>query len=83
MLTKEVSKNKFTFFIAIGFLGIIAILVGFLKTFIIPIISGTKTWPIAIYEHAGLVFGWVLIFLIQSLLIQNVKHSHLISLWIT
>lgn len=75
MLTKEVNKNKLTFFSAIAILGMIAILVGFLKTFIIPIISGTKTWPIAIYAHAGLVFGWVLIFLIQSLLIQNKKYK--------
>ena len=71
MPTKEVNKNKVTFFTAIALVGIFAILVGFFKTFIIPIISGTKTWPVSIYAHASLVFGWVLIFLIQSLLIQN------------
>jgi hypothetical protein len=72
---KEISKSKLTFFTAIALLGIIAILVGFLKTFIVPIISGTKAWPVAIYVHAGFVFGWVLIFLTQSLLIQNRKYK--------
>ena len=67
----KTSKRKFSFFTAIALLGIIAILVGFLKTFIIPIISGTKTWPMGIYAHTFFVFGWVLIFLTQSLLIQN------------
>lgn len=75
MQTKKASKSKFTFFTAIAWLGIIAILVGFLKTFIIPIISGTKTWPMAIYAHAFFVFGWVVIFLTQSLLIQNRKYN--------
>ena len=74
MQTQQVNRTKLTFFTAIALLGIIAILVGFLKTFIIPIIAGTKTWPLAIYFHASFVFGWVLIFLIQSLLIQNKKY---------
>ncbi len=71
MQTIKTSRSKFTFFTAIALLGIIAILVGFLKTFIIPILSGTKTWPMAIYAHTFFVFGWVLLFLTQSLLIQN------------
>ena len=75
MQPQRVNKNKLTFFTTIALLGIIAILVGFLKTFIIPIISGTKTWPLAIYAHASFVFGWVLIFLTQSLLIQNKKYK--------
>lgn len=80
MQIQQVNRSKLTFFTAIAMLGIIAILVGFLKTFIIPIISGTKSWPLAIYVHASLVFGWVLIFLIQSLLIQNRKYETHISI---
>lgn len=75
MQIQEVNKNKLSFFTAIAIIGIIAILVGFLKTFIIPIISGTKTWPLSIYAHVGFVFGWVLTFLTQSLLIQNKKYN--------
>jgi hypothetical protein len=80
MQIEAVNKNKLTFFTAIALLGIIAILVGFLKTFIIPIISGTKTWPLAIYAHACFVFGWVLTFLVQALLIQNKKYNTHISI---
>lgn len=79
MRTIKANKSELTFFTAIAVLGIIAILVGFLKTFILPIISGTKTWPLAIYVHASFVFGWVLVFLTQSLLIQNKKYkTHII-----
>lgn len=74
------NKSRATFFTMIAFISIMAIVVGFLKTFIIPILSGTKTWPVAIYLHAGFVFGWVLLFLIQSLLIQNKKYKTHISI---
>ena len=75
MQTIKANRSKPTFFTAIALLGIIAILVGFLKTFIIPIMSGTKTWPMTIYAHAFFAFGWVFIFLTQSLLIQNKKYK--------
>lgn len=80
MQIQQTNRNKITFFTTIAVVGIIAILVGFSKTFIIPIISGTKTWPWAIYAHAGFVFGWVLIFLTQSLLIQSKKYNTHISI---
>jgi len=72
---KAINRTNLTFFTAVALIGIAAILIGFLKTFIIPILSGTKTWPFAIYLHASFVFGWVLLFLIQSLLIQNKKYK--------
>lgn len=80
MQIQQANKNNLSFFTAIAIIGIIAILVGFLKTFIIPIISGTKTWPLSIYTHVGFVFGWVLTFLTQSLLIQNKKYNTHISI---
>lgn len=69
------TNSKPTFFTAIAFVGIAAVLIGFLKTFIVPILSGTKTWPFSIYLHASFVFGWLLIFLTQSILIQNRKYK--------
>jgi hypothetical protein len=83
MQTIKASRFKLTFFTAIALLGIVAIIIGFLKTFIIPITSGARTWPLVIYAHAFFVFGWVLLFLTQSLLIQNRKYrTHiLIGRW--
>lgn len=79
------AANKYqpTFFTVISLLALFAILVGFLKTFIIPILTGTKTWPVSIYIHAAFVFGWVLLFLVQSLLIQhrNYKKHRAIGNW--
>jgi uncharacterized membrane protein YozB (DUF420 family) len=83
MHPKVASHSKFTFFIAIAWLGVFAISVGFGKTFIIPLVSGTKTWPVEIYAHGIIVFGWVLIFLIQSYLIQRggYKAHKQIGMW--
>lgn len=66
-----IKKKSTSFFIIIAMIGIFAILVGFAKTFIIPIITGSKTWPVSIYLHATFVFGWVLLFLTQSVLVQT------------
>lgn len=85
MQKTAVRKSKLSFFTAMALLGIMVILAGFLKTFIIPVTAGTKTWPVAIYVHGSLVFGWVLIFLVQSLLIQHKKYkTHMfIGRWAT
>ncbi|HEX4957532.1 MAG TPA: hypothetical protein VFV46_05090 [Lacibacter sp.] len=75
MQPKKITKSKTNFFVLMAIVAIIAILVGFLKTFIIPILTGTKTWPWVIYLHAGFAFGWVCLFLIQSILINSRKHK--------
>lgn len=67
-------------FTSLALLGILAILVGFLNTFIIPLVSGTKTWPLSIYLHGAFVFGWVILFLLQSVFIQQKKHKAHFSL---
>lgn len=79
------TKGKLTFFTAMAFVGIAAVLIGFLKTFIIPVLSGTKTWPFPIYLHASFAFSWLLIFLTQSILIQNRKYETHIAIgkWAT
>lgn len=64
---------RLSFFTGIAWLSIIAIITGFAKTFIIPLVTGTKSWPVSIYLHGTFVAGWVLLFLTQSLLIQNRK----------
>ena len=75
MKEMQLTNSKPTFFTAIGIVGIAAVLIGFLKTFIIPVLSGTKTWPFSIYLHASFVFCWLVIFLTQSVLIQNHKYT--------
>ncbi|MFN5549014.1 MAG: hypothetical protein ACK5BJ_07665 [Bacteroidota bacterium] len=66
---------RLTFFTTIAFIGIAAILIGFSKTFIIPFLSGTKSWPWMIYLHAAFAFCWVLLFLCQSWLVKIKKQQ--------
>ena len=60
-----------SFFVLLSLVGIGAVLVGFAKTFIYPLFAGTKTWPYSIYLHAMFVFGWIILFLVQSILVQR------------
>lgn len=75
MQIKSQQNGKPTFFTFIAIVAIGAIVIGFLKTFILPLIAGTKQWPVTIYLHAFFVMGWVVLFLTQSILIQNRKYK--------
>jgi len=75
MQSKGTAKNKTNFFVLMAIVAILVILIGFLKTFIIPLLTGTKTWPWVIYLHAGFAFGWVTLFLLQSILIKSKKYK--------
>ncbi len=54
---------------AYGFLAIA--LVGFSTTFFIPLARGTFSAPPIIHIHGALLFGWLLLFILQASLIQN------------
>lgn len=58
-------------YLALGYLGLFAILGGFLKTFIVPVSEGSFQAPAIIYIHGLLATVWVLLFLIQSVLIRS------------
>lgn len=58
-----------------GIVGLIAIFLGFLKPFIIPVARQTFEAPLSIYIHGALSLGWVLLFTIQSTLIQRKNYK--------
>ncbi|HEY0751705.1 MAG TPA: hypothetical protein VGD26_11155, partial [Chitinophagaceae bacterium] len=47
-----------------------AVLVGFAKTFILPVSSGSFKAPFSVHVHGALAFSWVLLFFIQATLIR-------------
>jgi predicted membrane channel-forming protein YqfA (hemolysin III family) len=53
--------------------GVMAAGVGFAKTFFSPLLQGTFSAPPIVYVHGVLLFGWVGLFLTQSLLIQRAQ----------
>jgi len=73
LVSKETKTLSFFIFIAI--VGLLAVLIGFAKTFIIPTVEGSFKAPIIVHIHGAFAFGWILLFLIQTLLIHFHKYN--------
>jgi hypothetical protein len=71
-----VDKKKATlsFFVFIAVIGVLAVLIGFGKTFIVPTAEGTFKAPVVIHIHGAFAFTWILLFLIQTLLIHSRRY---------
>lgn len=67
-MAKAASRTKFFLGMGIAFLAIA--LVGFSTTFFIPLFAGTFRAPPVIFAHGALLFGWLVLFIVQSSLIQ-------------
>lgn len=66
-------KKKPSLYLSLGTAGILAVLIGFLTTYIIPVIRGTFDGPAIIHIHGFFAFSWIALFLIQSYLIKSRK----------
>ena len=64
-----------SFFIFIAIVGLLAVLIGFGKTFIIPTANGTFSAPAIIHIHGAFAFSWILLFLIQTSLIHYRRYN--------
>lgn len=73
MRNKSLSKPSFFLWIAI--VGLLAALIGFSKTFFIPMSNGSFKAPIIIHIHGAFAFAWILLFLTQTSLIHYRKYS--------
>lgn len=70
---------KFSYFLYLSIVGLLAVLIGFAKTFILPVSNGTFNAPGVVYIHGAFAFSWVLLFVIQSALINLKKyHTHIV-----
>jgi hypothetical protein len=68
-LTMNVRKPSY--FLFVGIIGVLAVLIGFGRTFLIPVAAGTFQAPLIIYVHGGFAFAWVLLFLMQTILLRK------------
>jgi hypothetical protein len=64
-------KKKSKFFLSLGLIGLLAVLIGFSKTFILPTGRGTFKAPTIIYVHGGFAICWIILFVVQSILIRK------------
>lgn len=63
-------RNKPSFFLIMGWIGLFAVLFGFATTFIIPVSAGTFKAPFVIYLHGTFAFSWIILYLTQTNLIH-------------
>lgn len=63
-------RRYLSLYTALGLLGVLAVLIGFAKTFIIPVSVGEFKGPLIIYVHGAFTFGWIILFFTQAMLIK-------------
>jgi len=73
IMSNNVTKRP-SFFFIIGLVGMLAVLIGFSKTFFLPVVAGTFKAPMAIHIHGLFAFAWIFLFLIQTSLIHFRKY---------
>jgi len=72
----NILKKTFpSYFFAMSIIGLLAVLTGFGKTFIQPLIAGRFSAPLVVYVHGAFAFSWVMLFIIQASLINFKKYS--------
>lgn len=64
------SVRRLSFFVIIALIGLFAAVIGFGKTFFVPVARGTFDAPLAIHIHGGFAFAWITLFKIQPVLIH-------------
>jgi len=67
---RETIRKYGSLYTVMGMVGVLAVLIGFAKTFIIPVSSGEFHAPAIIYIHGALAFLWVVLLLVQATLIK-------------
>ncbi len=63
-------RKYVSLYTVIGAIGLAAVLIGFSKTFIIPVTNAAFHAPLIIYVHGFLALSWIVLFLFQAYLIK-------------
>ena len=65
-----VKKKKRSFYLLIGIAGVLAVVVGFFTTYIRPSFNGDFNVPVIVHIHGAFAFGWILLFLVQTIAVR-------------
>ncbi|MBL7767904.1 MAG: hypothetical protein JNK20_02975 [Flavipsychrobacter sp.] len=68
-------KKRSPFFFVMSLIGLTAVLIGFGKTFFLPVSQGSFVAPLIIHLHGAFAFGWIILFFIQAFLISRSLYS--------
>jgi hypothetical protein len=76
-------KRPLSSYVIIGLIGVLAVIVGFSKTFFLPLSRGAFHAPLAVHIHGVLAFGWVIFYCLQTYFIHRRNiHTHRSMGWI-
>ncbi len=64
-------RHRASFFMIMSVVAVAAAIIGFAKTFFLPLSQGEFGAPIAIHIHGAFAFSWIFLFLLQNLLIHR------------
>ncbi len=70
MYTTRRKTRKNSFYLLMGILGLIAVFLGFLTTYIVPSVKGSFKAPLVIHIHGALALGWISLLFIQAMTIK-------------
>ncbi|MDR6846109.1 hypothetical protein [Flavobacterium granuli] len=78
---KIIKRQKPSFFFCMALVSLFVTLIGFAKTFIIPVTNGEFKAPLIIHIHGAFAFAWIILFLTQTSLIyfKNYKTHQLLG----
>jgi vacuolar-type H+-ATPase subunit I/STV1 len=65
-----VKKKKNSFYLLIGIVGFLAVVVGFFTTYIRPSYNGKFIAPVIVHIHSAFAFSWILLFLVQTIAVK-------------
>jgi hypothetical protein len=69
--------RPFSIYFILGLVGIFAAVVGFSRTFFIPLAKGSFVAPLAVHVHGAFAFAWIIFYCVQTWLIrQSAIHRH-------
>ncbi|HSC53059.1 MAG TPA: hypothetical protein VLC98_05550 [Phnomibacter sp.] len=71
----NVKTRKPSYFFWVSIVGLVAVLVGFGKTFILPASNGDFPATSVVYVHGAFAFSWILLFIFQTSFIHFKKYS--------
>lgn len=64
-----------SYFLVLSGIGLAAALIGFSKTFFVPMAAGTFSAPVIIHVHGALAFAWIILFMVQNSVIYLRQYS--------
>jgi hypothetical protein len=64
-------SSRSPIYLTMSVVGLLAVFIGFAKTFFLPVMRGTFTGPVSVHVHGAFALSWILLFFVQTLLIRT------------